>query len=229
MNDNDNRIYQMFGRVQTFGQDNLADFVVDSRMRTYLGSLGQIIAALDRAKAMQQSNTSVSSKEAALEDLRLELKNVSRTAAAIAQDQPGFADPFDLPEPRGHTSLRTAADLMIKKLKETTVLNEFLGLELPADPVKALEAARQAVEAAAHAEASSNSDGVESTAAISRLIHEGRRVVGYLNAIMHNKYTRQPEKLRAWKSASHIERAPRHEPEPAPEPAAPAVTTKPAG
>jgi hypothetical protein len=29
-----------------------------------------------------------------------------------------------------------------------------------------------------------------------------------LNAIMHNKYSRVPEKLRAWRSATHIERAP---------------------
>ena len=32
-----------------------------------------------------------------------------------------------------------------------------------------------------------------------------------LNAIMHNKYARNPEKLRAWQSASHIERAPQRE------------------
>ena len=32
---------------------------------------------------------------------------------------------------------------------------------------------------------------------------------------MHNKYTRVPEKLRAWQSASHIERAPQREKHPA--------------
>ncbi len=29
-----------------------------------------------------------------------------------------------------------------------------------------------------------------------------------LSAITHNKYNRNPEKLRAWKSATHTERAP---------------------
>jgi len=33
----------------------------------------------------------------------------------------------------------------------------------------------------------------------------------YLNAIMHNKYARNPDKLRAWESASRIERAPQRE------------------
>lgn len=37
----------------------------------------------------------------------------------------------------------------------------------------------------------------------------------YLNAIMHNKYARTPEILRAWESASHIERAPQREKRPA--------------
>ena len=33
---------------------------------------------------------------------------------------------------------------------------------------------------------------------------------------MHNKYARNPDKLRAWDSASHIERAPQRAKKPAP-------------
>jgi hypothetical protein len=36
-----------------------------------------------------------------------------------------------------------------------------------------------------------------------------------LDAIMNNKYSRQPEKLRAWQSASRVERAPQREKKPA--------------
>jgi len=39
--------------------------------------------------------------------------------------------------------------------------------------------------------------------------------VTQLDAIMNNKYARNPEKLRAWESASHIERAPKREKKPA--------------
>lgn len=35
---------------------------------------------------------------------------------------------------------------------------------------------------------------------------------------MYNKYTRQPEKLRAWQCASYVERAPQREKKPAPPP-----------
>jgi hypothetical protein len=76
----------------------------------------------------------------------------------------------------------------------------------------------------AAAEASDDSEGVASTAAIGRLIRDGIKEVTILDAIMHNKYTRNPDKLRAWKSASHVERAPQREKKP--EPAAVAVTAK---
>ena len=35
-----------------------------------------------------------------------------------------------------------------------------------------------------------------------------------LDAIMHNKYARHPDKLSTWQSASHIERAPQREKKP---------------
>ena len=35
-----------------------------------------------------------------------------------------------------------------------------------------------------------------------------------LDAMIHNKYTRQPEKLRAWQTASRVERAPQREKKP---------------
>jgi hypothetical protein len=53
--------------------------------------------------------------------------------------------------------------------------------------------------------------GVQSTAAVGRLIKAGMKEVNYLDAIVHNKYSRDGDKLRAWKSASHIERAPHRE------------------
>ena len=49
-----------------------------------------------------------------------------------------------------------------------------------------------------------------------RLIRAGMAEVTQLNAIMNNKFARTPDKLRAWQSASHIERAPQREKKPAP-------------
>ena len=51
-------------------------------------------------------------------------------------------------------------------------------------------------------------DGVENTALIGKLLGETSDEVDFLDTIMGNKYERQPEKLRAWESASRVERAP---------------------
>jgi hypothetical protein len=48
------------------------------------------------------------------------------------------------------------------------------------------------------------------------------KTVNTLDAIMHNKYGTQPEKLAVWMSASHVERDPkRSNPQPTPTPTPP--------
>ena len=65
---------------------------------------------------------------------------------------------------------------------------------------------------------SDDQEGVASTVAVGRLIKSGMAEVTQLDAIVNNKYARNPEKLRAWESASHIERAPKRERNPHPAP-----------
>ena len=50
---------------------------------------------------------------------------------------------------------------------------------------------------------------------VGRLVKAGMKEVNYHDAIMHNKDRRDGDKLRARKSASHIERAPQGEKKPA--------------
>jgi len=102
-------------------------------------------------------------------------------------------------------------DSYITELKKPGVAAQFIAHELDEDFVENLEEDRQAVDTAQDVARTEDNEGVESTATIGRLIRDGQKEVKYLNAIMHNKYSRNPEKLRAWKSASHIERAPQRE------------------
>src|SRR5262245_55388499 len=97
MNDRDNRRYEMFGRVKTFGQTTTADFTAGGEAAKHFTSIGQIITDLDKAKATQQRD-GVVSKAALLDALRLDVQNVTRTARAIDQDEPGFAGKFPPPK-----------------------------------------------------------------------------------------------------------------------------------
>jgi hypothetical protein len=203
----------MFGRVQTFGQQNASDFA-GSKAAEHFTALGRIIQDIDAAKAIQQAGDTTA-REVLLDALRLDIHNISRTARAIEQDEPGFASKFRLPDSPSQTALLTAVDAFMIELKKPGISAQFIAHELPADFAKNLEDDRKAVAAAQDAEEGSAAESVKSTAAIGRLIREGMREVNYLDAIMHNKYARNADKLRAWESASHTERAPQREKKPA--------------
>ncbi len=229
MNDRETARYNMFSTAQTFGKNNAPDFAAGGEALKRFASLTTTITQLDREKAQQRTGTHTA-KEVLLDALRLDLQNITRTASAIAQDQPGFADTFRPPETSGQGKLLTNADTFLAQLQEAptdsaaekaakaTVVAQFIAHELPTDFVLHLAEDIQAIHDAKDHAAGDENQSVESTAAVGRLIREGMKEITYLDAILRNKYTRTPDKLRAWESASHIERAPQREKKPAPTP-----------
>lgn len=79
--------------------------------------------------------------------------------------------------------------------------------ELPADFVEDLRADRDALDACNTGKHSDNLAGVESTSAIDTLLSQAQAIVTRLDAAIQNKYSRDPDKLAAWKSASRTERS----------------------
>ncbi|MEF8755172.1 MAG: hypothetical protein V5B60_14800 [Accumulibacter sp.] len=214
MNDRETRRYDMFGRVQIFGSCNAADFVTGSKAAGHFARLAQIIWDLDVEKA-RQGGGSATAKELLFDSLRLDLQSIARTARAIDVGEPGFADRFRSPENPTQNALLTAADAFARELADPAVVAKFLAYELPADFVAELADEVAAIRSAETSMQSDDQSGVASTAAVGRLIREGTAEVVQLDAIMNNKYARNPAKLRAWDSASHVERAPRRERKPA--------------
>lgn len=231
MNDRDTRRYEMFSRVRAFGLEHAADFAPGSKAAGHFAALNQILQSLDQARAAQRGDGSTASKAALLDALRLDLANINRTARAIAQTEPGFAAPFSRPEQRVQSEILASADVILTRLQvqpgdsaevtaaKAALVAKFVAYELPADFVTQLAADRAAVVAAQGNQDTNHNAGVAGTAALGLQIENGLQEVAHLDAIMHNKYTREPEKLRAWRSASHTERAPQRE-KAAPQPAA---------
>lgn len=215
MNDRETRRYQMFGRVDTFGKTNTADFAPAGEAAKRFTNIAKAITDLDAAKAGQQSGTATA-KDVLLDALRLDLQNVARTARAIEQDEPGLAAKYRLPDSPSQTALMTAADAVLLEVKKAGIAAKFIAHELPTDFVQDLTDDRAAIDAAEDVQESGDQTGVASTAAVGRLIREGMKEVNYLNAIIHNKYSRNAEKLRAWQSASHLERTAQREKKAAP-------------
>ena len=225
MNNRETRRYDMFGRAKTFGQTTTADFAPGSEATKRFGNISNLITALDKAKAAQQGG-GTTSKAVLLDALRLDVQNITRTARALDQDTPGLADQFPAPASGSDHDLLTAADNILGQLAadpaddaatqaaKAALVAQFVAHELPADFVTHLQDDRDAIDAAQDDIEGGDEAGVASTAAVGRLIKDGMKEINYLDAILHNKYARDPDKLRAWQSASHIERAPQREKKP---------------
>lgn len=225
MNDRDNARCDMGSRVIAFGKDSAADFDPTSEAIKRFGNVSRILGKVDKARAGQKG-LSVASKTTLLDALRIDLQNVARTGAAIDLEEPGFADRFPYPKNSNERAVLDAADIHLRAFYVTdedkpaeaaakeALAQKFIAHDLPADFVQHLFDDRAAITGAKETLEQSREGGVENTGLIAQLIAELMKEVTFLDAIMHNKYTRNPEKLRAWLSASHIERAAQREKKP---------------
>jgi len=218
MNDRDQRRYDRLTRVQTFGRENTADFATGSKAKTHFASIDQHLQALDAAKAGQ--TPARVSKETLLDALALDFKNIARTARSIALTENGFASPYRIPDNPSEAAITTHTDTLLLLLEDqatdsaatqtakAALRAKFIAYELPTDFVEDLRADREAVREANQHNQGENQEGVENTELIGQILGKAADDVQALDAIMNNKYARQPEKLRAWQSASRVERAP---------------------
>jgi len=117
MNNRESLRADMFARVTAFGKEHSADFAPGSEATKHFASLGQIVTALGTASAGQQGG-GATAKSVLLDSLRLDVQNIGRTARAIAQDVPGFADKFGPPAGTGPKALTTTATAYVAELKK---------------------------------------------------------------------------------------------------------------
>jgi len=221
VDDRDQRRYDRLTRVQTFGVENSADFADGGKADTHFDNVGTIIKRLDKAKASQAPNRV--SKETLLDALSLDLQNIARTARQIGLNENGFAAPYRIPDNASEAAIITHTDSVLQRLEDqesdsaatkkskAALRARFVDYELPDDFVANLRADRDAIADANRHNQAGAQGGVENTGLIGQLLGKGGVEVSGLNTIMYNKYTRQPEKLRAWQSASRVERAPQRE------------------
>lgn len=209
----------MFGRVLIFWKTNSADIPAGSKGAGYVGALANISTQLVNAGATQKS-AKVTAQTALVQALDLDLRNIAVTAAAIAQDAPGFDDLFAAP-PHDNPGdvLRTAnaylaqlavlpTDDAATQATKSARVAAFTAHNLPATFVADLQAQLDAIGTVKGTHEAGREKGVASTAATGLLARDGKKQVKYLNAIAQNIYKGNAEQLRAWTSASHVERDP---------------------
>ena len=223
MNDRDIRREDRLTRAQTFGRENAADFAAGSKAPALFANITQILLDLAAAKIGQVPGRA--SKATLLDALWLDYKNIARTsrsigAAALGGSIVDYAVPADFTE----ALIKIQAEKLLSLLEDNPAAVGgdtpeqlaakaarralFLEWEIQADFVEDLRADYDALLAANQLNQAENQDGVENTAAIGVILLSGGQTVSDLDTIMQNKYARQPEKLRAWESASRVHRSP---------------------
>jgi hypothetical protein len=218
MENKDERYYEMFGRVISFGTENAADFDPAGATAGHFTTLGEKYGKLTTTRGNQQ-HASAEARQVLIDALRQDIGDITRIARAIGQLEFGFEKLFPAPTSNTPTAVLTAADIIIANLlpqagdtpaeiaAKTARTAKFAAYELPANFATQLAAHRAQIEAAASDENIQNEDGVQSTEDIHTLIHEGMVEVNFIDAAVRAKYRLNPGKLAAWESASHIERA----------------------
>ena len=219
MNDRDIRRYDRTTRVITFGKANDADFTADSLARGHFAAIATKLVEIDKATAGQ--TPARVSKETLLDALMLDFKRIAATARSIEKKsgETGFAAAYPVPD-RTEIAITTHADKVLglledqdsdtaaQKTAKAALRARFLAFELAANFVQRLRDDRDAIGDANIHNRDEVNEGVENTALIGLLLGEINEEIDFLETIMGNKYERQPEKLRAWDSASRVERAP---------------------
>jgi hypothetical protein len=211
----------MFGRVITFWKTNSADIPAGSKGATYSANLG-----IDRQKLVDagatQKGGKVTAQNALLLTLDTDLQAIARTAHAIAQDVPGFDDRFAPPEHYNPGEVLATASAYLAQLAvapsddvatqaaKAARVTQFTDHALSATFVADLQAAVAAIGSVKDTHEAGREKGVSSTTATAQLARDGKKQVNYLDAIAQNLYKGNAEQLRAWDSASHIERDPNH-------------------
>ena len=192
---------------------------------TVLGNLVRAIKTQDSGKGDFHGGTA--SKSVQREGLMEVLRSWNRTAAAIATatSAPEPMENFRIPHGTNDTETVARARAFVDAVEPLKA--EFLALAHPADFVDALKQRIVDFEAAADDQSTGQQDRSGATAGISEFIGQGLVILKQLDAIMHNHYAANPQKLASWLTASNIARSSASVKQPTPTPApqpAPAST-----
>ena len=190
MDDRNIRRFESTTCVQIFGSDNAADFAPGSKATTLFLELDPIVLELTDARVGHLRGPV--GKPVLIDALSTDFKDIARTSRAIKLDDPTFPDgDYRHPATAVETTVTTHADSLLKILED----NPADGGDTPAQ-----------LDACNSGKHSDNFEGVESTSAIDTLLGDAQAIITRLDAAIQNKYSRDPDKLAAWKSASRTER-----------------------
>jgi hypothetical protein len=211
MEDRHHRRREMFLRLKAFSNNHaeIPPTTVWPQLVTGLDSVNADLAEqiADEESGHSVKRTGTAGRDDAREALKDLVEAIVRTARAIDETKPGFAEGY-----RGPSQLsdRALLDLAIGIARITPPHKaDFLSHGMPADFLETLDAAiaklQQTMTDQSEGKAGVKSAGVE----IEETMDQGMSVRRRMDAVVRNVYRDNTAVLAEWETASHIEQAPK--------------------
>ena len=219
MDDRERRRYDMFVRVKQFMAENAADFPADSVGTKQAAEVSIVIDLLDQLSGDQvagfgDARFSFAGKNSARENVREDISDIARTARSMNYQFPNIAEKFRMPRGNNDQQLLAAARAFLTEAAPREA--DFKSYGMPDDFLTDLQTDIEAFETALGTTGAAVDSHVEATAEIDEAIRRGMIAKRILDGVVKNIFRNNAGKLAAWTSASHIEKAPKKEDEPAP-------------
>lgn len=211
MTDQQTRRLATLGRIVVFGNMYAGDFPAGSKAAELLDLIKAAEAEAKAGSTTQETGDGAKragsqTKAALYDELYEDLRAISRTAKALADEIPGLGQKFRMPRSPSYTEVLTTARAFLADA--TPIAAKFIEFEMPADFIADLTADIAAFEAAEDDQGAGLTNRVGATRTIAQAIMAGSAAARKLDPLMRNKYRNDPPKLAEWFSASRVERSP---------------------
>jgi hypothetical protein len=207
MTDHEYAIYDALKSTQEFGSKYAAQFPDTSKAKTAFARLPVLLAEIgsDDTKPGAAASPATAKKQSQIDEVRIDLLAIAKTARSIAEDEPGFSTAYKMGDDTQRATIQTAKDFL-KELAKPGIAAKFIAYDLPADFVADLQADLAAIGETGEEQIEDKREAVGSTAEVRRLIQEGKDLLKVLNTAVPNKFRDQPAILAEWQTASHVRR-----------------------
>ena len=174
-----------------------------TRLNTLMLDLDQLVADESSSEGSKREGTAT--REAAREALREGMEGVSRTARAIENQVPGFAEKFRMPAGNNDGALVDAGLAFADNAEPE--LARFIAFGMPPDFIEDLQNDIAAVRAAMSAQSTGVADRKAAGVLIEDKLDEIMLVRREMDAYVRNAFRDDARVLSEWTSAKHIQRA----------------------
>jgi len=218
MEDRHHRNREMFLRLKAFGASH-TDIPATTVWPQLLTDLNSVIAELDGHVSSEEVGkgsklAGTTTRGAAREALRDDVKAIVGTARVIGETRPGFDDKFRMPRGDNDQAMLDLARGIATLVADAAVKAEFIRHAMPADFVEDLNADIAALQDAI-GDQSEGRAGIKSAGvSIDETDTHGVRIARAMDAVVKNFYRDNAAVLSEWETARHVERAPRRKAKP---------------